>query len=223
MKYKRIVLLGPPGAGKGTLAALIKEKFALLHISTGDIMREEMKRKTALGKEICGYVERGQLVPDEIVTKMIKNKLTRTRQPFEGFMLDGFPRTVSQAEDLDMILKSINKPIDFALSMEASVPIILQRLTGRRVCRSCGGLFHIKSKPPVKENICDACGGELYQRPDDIEETIKTRLDVYTKSTKPIIDFYRAQHKLKSVNANSSGQEVLKYLTSLMDAENRSN
>ena len=223
MKTRRIVLLGPPGAGKGTLATLIKENFGLSHISTGDIMREEMKKKTVLGKELRAYVERGELVPDEIVTKMIRNKFRQNKHLVSGFMLDGFPRTVAQAEDLDAILKGANQQIDFALSMEASLPVILQRLTGRRVCRACGALFHIVNKPPAKRNVCDECGGELYLRPDDNEDTIKTRIDVYLKNTKPIIDYYKSQNKLKAVNADKGAEEVLNYLTSLLDAENRSN
>ncbi len=218
----KIVLLGPPGAGKGTLANLLKETFDLWHVSTGDILREEMKNKTKLGKEVNRYVDQGALVPDEVVTEIIKNKFKNNGRLQQGFMLDGFPRTGVQAEELDKILSKEGQPLDFALYMKASLPVILGRLTGRRVCRSCGSLYHIINKPPKKANVCDECGGELYQRPDDNEETIRTRMKVYTKSTKPIIDYYKKQNKLKTVNADLDAQTVLTVLMSILDENKKS-
>ncbi len=205
----RIILLGPPGAGKGTLAKLLKEALNIAHISTGDILREEMKNQTPLGMEIKKLVESGALVPDEIVTKIIENKLTANKNGAQGYMLDGFPRTKVQAEQLDAILTKIRHPIDVALYMEASVPVIIQRLTGRRVCKKCGAPFHIKNRPPKKQDICDLCGGELYQRPDDNEETIRKRMKVYLESTAPIVDYYHAQRKLVKVDADKES-EILK-------------
>ena len=218
----RIVLLGPPGAGKGTLANLLKEALGLWHVSTGDIFREEMKNKTELGKDIKRYVDQGALVPDEVVTEVIKSKFKDNDRLERGFMLDGFPRTEVQAEELDKILSKEGQPLDFALYMKASLPVVLRRLTGRRVCRSCGALYHIKNKPPKKANICDECGGELYQRADDNEGTIRTRMKVYTKSTKPIVDYYKKQKKLKTINADLDAQEMFNVLMPILDENKRS-
>jgi len=204
----RLVLLGPPGAGKGTLANLLKEDLKIAHISTGDILREEMKNQTLLGVEVKGFVERGDLVPDEVVTKIIDQKFQNGGLVEKGFMLDGFPRTKAQSEDLDKILSRIQKPLDYALYFAVDLPVIIQRLTGRRVCRKCGALFHATNKPPKKNGICDGCGGELYQRPDDNEETIKARMDVYANSTTPIIDYYERQKKLLRINSNRDALEV---------------
>ena len=211
----RIVLLGPPGAGKGTLANLIKKKFKMDHISTGDMMREEMKNQTPLGQEVKKYVDGGKLVPDEVVTKIVESKLTRDKS--DRYLLDGFPRTTIQAQALDQILAKIGQPIDFALIMEATLPVIIKRLTGRRVCRKCGAVYHIINRPPKKQNICDACGGELYQRADDNEETIRTRMDVYLKSTAPIVDYYKKQGKLKQVNADKDSEKVFTTLDDLLN------
>jgi adenylate kinase len=204
----RLVLLGPPGAGKGTLAGLLKEKLGLAHISTGDILREEMKNRTPLGQEVKQYIENGELVPDEVVTKLIDHKFSSNDIANEGYMLDGFPRTEQQAKDLDRILKRLGKPLEYAIYLESSLPIIIKRLTGRRVCRNCGALYHIQNKPPKREGVCDDCGGEIYQRADDNEETIKTRMEVYMKSTEPIITFYKAQGKLKKFDADKDAREV---------------
>jgi len=208
----KLVLLGPPGAGKGTLANLLKEALHLSHISTGDILREEMKSNTSLGQEVKQYIENGELVPDEVVTKLIKSQFSIDNTMENGYMLDGFPRTEKQAQDLDKILNESGHSLDYALYLASSLPVIIQRLTGRRICRNCGTLFHIKNKPPKKEGVCDECGGEVYQRADDNEETIKTRMDVYLKNTKPIIDYYEAQGKLRKVDADKDAQEVLEIL-----------
>ena len=204
----RIVLLGPPGAGKGTLAGVLKDTLGVLHVSTGDILREELKANTPLGQEAKKFIESGGLVPDEVVTKLIKNKLTNDSRAKDGFMLDGYPRTVNQAKDLDNILDKLGMPIDCALYMEATLGTILARLTGRRVCRGCGKIYHIVNMPSKKDGVCDSCGGEIYQRADDNEETIKIRMKVYTDSTAPIISFYEGQNKLKKVNADKDSQEV---------------
>ncbi|HNV23350.1 MAG TPA: adenylate kinase [Candidatus Omnitrophota bacterium] len=204
----RIVLLGPPGAGKGTLATAIKDNLGLLHISTGDILREEMKNNTPLGQEAKRYVESGGLVPDELVTRLIKNKLENDPKAKKGFLMDGFPRTLKQAQDLDKILVDLKMPVEWTLCLEASLDVILQRLTGRRVCKSCGAVYHVKNMPSKKEGICDKCGGVLYQRTDDNEATITNRMKVYTESTKPIIEYYKTQGKLKVLNADKEAQEV---------------
>jgi len=206
----RVVLLGPPGAGKGTLAAGIKEKFGVLHLSTGDILRAEMKSGSDLGNEMKSYVDNGALVPDEVVTKIIANKL-KTTDLSAGVLFDGYPRTVQQAKDLDAILDEVNAPLNATVFMAVELPVIIRRLTGRRVCRGCGAVYHIENIPSKVEGVCDVCGGELYQRADDNEETIKNRMDVYLKSTTPIIDYYEAQDKLKRVDASQDVKVVLEF------------
>jgi adenylate kinase len=219
----KMVLLGPPGAGKGTLANLLKESHGLLHISSGDLLREEMKNNTDLGQEVKNYIENGELVPDKVVTRLIEHKFTSNNRLDKGYMLDGFPRTKQQAEDLDKILSNVNKPLDYALYLESTLPVIIQRLTGRRVCRNCGALFHINNKPPKKEGVCDLCKGEVYQRADDNEETIKTRMNVYMKNTMPIIDYYKLQGKLKKVDADKDSHEVQEILMQIFNEDRKLN
>ena len=219
----RVILLGPPGAGKGTLAKLLKEALNMIHISTGVILREEMNKNTPLGQDIKKLVESGALVPDEIVTKIIENKLTANKNSGQGYLLDGFPRTRTQSEDLDKILTKIDQPIDYAVYMESTLSVILQRLTGRRVCRKCGALYHIVNKPAKKPDMCDLCGGALYQRPDDNEETIKTRMNVYVKNTSPIIQYYDAQKKLRKVDADKDSNIVKNELIQLFNDEGKLN
>ena len=212
----RVVLLGPPGAGKGSLAGLLKEKYSLAHISTGDMLREEIKKGTPLGLEIKALISKGALVSDELVTKLVEQRLAHDADLKNGYMLDGFPRTVKQAQDLDNILTKANAPLDFALNMDADAELLLKRLTGRRVCRKCGALFHMTNKPPLKAGICDLCGGELYQRTDDNEETIKARMKVYHESTQPIIDHYAKQHKLKMLDGNLETADLAQSLAVML-------
>jgi len=218
-----MVFLGPPGAGKGTIAALLKEKLGILHISTGDLLREEMKGGTALGKEIKQYVESGELVPDQVVIKMIENKLSQKQSHAKGYMLDGFPRTTVQAQDLDKILHKIDCPVDFALYMATSLPVVLQRLTGRRVCRQCGAIYHIKNRPSKVAGKCDQCGGELYQRPDDTEETILNRMQVYTEKTSPIIEYYEKQGKLVRVSGDGETEDIFQIVIKIFNDGKQSN
>jgi len=212
----RVVLLGPPGAGKGSLAGLLKEKYQLAHISTGDMLREEIKKGTPLGIEIKNLISAGALVSDELVTKLVEQRLSHGTDLQNGYMLDGYPRTVKQAQDLDGILIRANQPLDFALNMEADGDLLLRRLTGRRVCRKCGALFHMTNKPPAKLGVCDLCGGELYQRMDDNEETIKARMKVYVESTQPIIEYYAAQGKLKKLDGNMETDELADLLAAMV-------
>ena len=212
----RVVLLGPPGAGKGSLAGLLKEKYRLAHISTGDMLREEIKKGTALGTEIKNLISQGALVSDELVTKLVEQRIAHDPDLKKGYMLDGFPRTVKQAQDLDKILAKTGAPLDFAMNMEADSGLILRRLTGRRVCRKCGALYHLTNKPPLKPGVCDLCGGELYQRTDDNEETIKSRMRVYQESTEPIIDYYAKQHKLKKLDGNLETADLAQALAVML-------
>ncbi len=215
----RLVLLGPPGAGKGSLAALLKESFNLLHISTGDMLREELKNKTDIGEEAKKYIEKGELVPDEIVIKIIEKKLISEKDSNEGFMLDGFPRTKKQAESLDEILNNIQMPLDYVLYLEAELPLIIKRLTGRRICKSCDAVYHMINKPPKKEGVCDICGGELYQRLDDNEETIKNRMQVYLENTKPMVAYYEEKNKLKTIDGNKSSEDLRAIVTEELNNE----
>ena len=219
----KLVLLGPPGAGKGTLAALLKESLKLVHISTGDMLREEMKKETPTGQEAKKFIEKGELVPDEFVIKLIEKKLTSGKRVEHGYMLDGFPRTRKQAEDLDRILGEIRQPLDYALYMESTLPVIIQRLGGRRVCQNCGALYHTQNKPPKKDKVCDLCGGELYQRADDNEVTIRTRMDVYLKSTRLVIDYYQAQGKLKKLDGDKNSEEVQAVLMQIFHEDHKFN
>ena len=211
----RVVLLGPPGAGKGTLAGLLKEKYCLPHISTGDMLREEIKKGTALGEEIKSVILKGDLVSDELVTKLVEQRFEADLDLKKGFMLDGFPRTVKQAQDLDEILERLKMPLNFVLNMEVGFDVLLGRLTGRRVCRKCGALFHMTNKPPLKAGVCDVCGGELYQRTDDNEETIRARMQVYQTSTQPVVDYYAKQHKLKKLDGNLKTADLVQSLATM--------
>lgn len=207
MAKKKIILLGPPGAGKGTQAKRLVEKTGLLHLSTGDILRDEVARGTDLGKQAKGYMDRGDLVPDELIIGMIRGRI----EDADGFILDGFPRTVAQAEALERIT-SIDLVIDIDLSREE----VIRRLSSRRVCRDCGKIYNLISNPPEVEGRCDACGGELYQRDDDRPEVIENRYDVYAASTAPLIEFYRARGLLTQVDGKASPEEIFSRIMSLI-------
>lgn len=203
----RVILLGPPGAGKGTQAKLISEKFSIPHISTGDIFRANIKEQTPLGIEAKKYIDKGQLVPDEVTIGIVKDRLTKDDCD-NGFLLDGFPRTVAQAEALDEFLKNVNKELDVALLIKVPEEFILERMTGRRVCTSCGASYHIKFNPPKQEGKCDICGSELIQRKDDTEATVKERLEVYSKQTYPLINYYNDNGILSEVDGTESIDKV---------------
>ncbi len=191
----KIVLLGSPGVGKGTYASMIKEKYHLAHISTGDLFREAVKKGTELGKKAKSYMDKGELVPDELTMEILKTRLKQ--KDAKNFLLDGFPRTISQAEALEKITK-----IDLVVNFYASEKVIMQRLTNRRICRKCGAIFNLVNKKPKKPGICDQCGGELYQRSDEIPEIIKERLKVYFEKTKPLEDYYKKKGLLKEIKAD---------------------
>jgi len=199
MMKKKIILLGPPGAGKGTQAKRIVEKTGLLHLSTGDILRDEVARGTELGKQAKAYMDRGDLVPDELIIGMIRGRIENA----DGFILDGFPRTVAQAEALEQIT-----PVDVVIDIELERDEVIRRLSSRRVCRNCGKIYNLISNPPKLDGKCDACGGELYQRDDDRPEVIENRYDVYTSSTAPLIEFYRSRGLLVEVDGKADPDAI---------------
>ncbi len=207
--------MGPPGAGKGTQAARIAEYCNVPHISTGDIFRAAIKAGTELGKKLKGYLDAGQLVPDAVTIEVIKERL---KEPdcSGGFLLDGFPRTIPQAEALDRLLADLGVRLSAVLNIAVSPEALLQRLTGRRICRKCGTPYHMVFNPPAVPGVCDRCGGELYQRSDDREETVKERLDVYTNQTAPLLEYYRRQGLLKEINGELGIDEVWKEIQSLL-------
>lgn len=194
----RLVLLGAPGAGKGTQAKRLIEKYGIPQISTGDILRQNVADGTPLGKEAKSYMDKGELVPDRIILGLVGDRLKKDDCK-KGYILDGFPRNIAQAEALDKMLNDLNMPLTAALSVDVPFDDLMKRLTGRRTCRNCGQMFNIYFSPPKKDGVCDKCGGELYQRDDDKEETIKKRLEVYEASTAPLIDYYHKKGILKSV------------------------
>jgi adenylate kinase len=213
-----LVLLGPPGAGKGTQAALLIKAYNLLHISTGDMLREAVKADTEVGKEAANFMNKGELVPDEIVTKAVIERLSRP-DAAGGVILDGYPRTRVQAESLDESLKEEEKSLDIVLYFKTSEEVAIKRLSGRRVCPKCGKNYHVSNMPPAKDNMCDKCGVELYQRDDDKPETVKNRLVVYEKSTKDLIDYYNEKGLLREVDSDISAKELFERIDALFMKE----
>ncbi len=210
----RIILLGPPGAGKGTQAKTLAEKLKLPHISTGDLLRQNVKDGTALGSQAKGSMDKGLLVSDGLVAKML---LERFNHPDikKGFILDGYPRNLNQAEELDKMLSQKNIGIDLVVYLDTSEPVIIQRLTGRLVCASCGLIFHATNMPPKVGRTCDKCGGRLYQRNDDKKETVEKRIEVYKQETASLIDYYQKKQKLHSLSADEDAGLVLNKILAL--------
>lgn len=203
----RLVLLGPPGAGKGTQASAIIEKYNIPHISTGDILRSNIKEGTDLGKKAKAYMDKGQLVPDELVVSIVKDRLLEDDCK-NGFLLDGFPRTVNQAEALDEELANMKLKLDHVINIEVESSELIKRAIGRRICKECGATYHIEFNPPKEEGKCDICNGELYQRDDDTEETVSRRIEVYLKETSPLIDYYTKKGIIFSVDGKQSIEGV---------------
>ncbi|MBM4307036.1 MAG: adenylate kinase [Deltaproteobacteria bacterium] len=213
-----LILLGPPGAGKGTQAQMIVERYHIPQISTGDILRAAVKEGTALGKQAKAFMAKGELVPDEVVIGIIDQRL---REPDckTGFILDGFPRTTPQAEALQAILTKIGKSVDHVVNIEVDSEELIKRLTGRRTCKNCGGMFHILFHPPPKEGVCDRCGGTLYQREDDREETIRTRLKEYQKQTAPLIQYYQDKQLLRSIRGVGGQNQIFEQVIRVLNAK----
>lgn len=212
----KIVLLGPPGAGKGTQAKSISTKYSIPHISTGDIFRKNISENTPLGVEAKSYMDAGQLVPDEVTINMVKDRLVQDDCK-NGYLLDGFPRTVEQAEALQEFLSARGEKLDTALLIDVRKEFILERMTGRRVCPSCGASYHIKFNPTKTAGKCDLCGADVIQRKDDTEETVKERLDVYESQTQPLINFYEDKDMLSVVDGTQEINQVFESICKLLE------
>ncbi len=211
----RLVLLGAPGAGKGTQAKILVEKYGIPQISTGDLLRAAVAAGTPLGKEAKSYMDKGELVPDSVVLGMVEERLKQDDCK-KGYILDGFPRNTKQAETLDSMLSSLNMALTAALSVDVPFEDLMKRLTGRRTCKACGQMYNVYFNAPKKEGVCDKCGGELFQRDDDKEDTIKKRLEVYNAQTAPLIDYYGKKNILKSVAGTGSIDDIFKKVCDLL-------
>ena len=215
----KIEFMGPPGAGKGTQAEKIIETYQIPHISTGDMFRKAIKDQTELGMEAKRYMDQGALVPDHVTIGIVKDRLSESDCK-SGFLLDGFPRTVDQAKALDEILTSLDSKIDYVINIDVDLNILKERLTGRRICRSCGATYHKIFNPSAVEGVCDKCGGELYQRKDDNEETAGNRLDVYVNQTKPLLDYYSLAGNLVNINGQQSIDLVFEEIQNVLGGNN---
>ncbi len=210
-----IILLGPPGSGKGTQAKMIADKYKVKHISTGDILRENVRNGTPLGVEAKKFMDAGKLVPDSLLIDIIKDRLAKPDVK-AGWMLDGYPRTIPQAEALDKILPSLGQKIDVVLNVDVPDQELIKRVTGRRMCK-CGTTYHVQFNPPKVAGKCDACGADLYQRQDDTEETVKQRLDAYHKQTQPLIDFYTKRGIVANINGTGDIKAIFGNITKVLD------
>ena len=211
----KIIMLGAPGAGKGTQADMICNKYNVPHISTGDIFRANIKNGTELGKEAKGYMDRGELVPDSLVVDLVIDRIHQDDAK-DGYVLDGFPRTIPQAEALDAALAETGEAVDFAINVDVPDENIVTRMSGRRACLKCGATYHIKYNAPKTEGVCDACGSELVQREDDKPETVLNRLSVYHKETQPLIDYYTEKGNIKNIDGTKDLGDVFNDITAIL-------
>ena len=205
---KKIIIMGPPGAGKGTQAESIVKTYGVTHVSTGDMFREALRNQTELGLLAKSYMDKGNLVPDSVTVALVKERLSKVDCKEKGFLLDGFPRNASQALELDKILSELDMPIDAAINIHVPSEILVNRVVGRRVCKTCGKSYHIEYNKPLTEGVCDDCNGVLYQRADDNQETIENRVNLYNTQTAPLLDYYSKKGLLKSVNGNQDVNKV---------------
>lgn len=215
-----LVLMGLPGAGKGTQAERIVDDYGIPHISTGDMFRAAMKEETQLGLEAKSFIDKGELVPDEVTIGIVRERLGKNDCE-QGFLLDGFPRTVAQAEALEDILRDLGRTIDYVINIKVDKDALMERLTGRRICKNCGATYHLVFNPPAKENVCDKCGGELYQRADDNAETVSTRLEVNLKQTEPLLNFYSEKGYLANIDGAKHINDVYADIKDLLGGLNK--
>ena len=208
-----IILLGAPGAGKGTLAEGVRAATDFIHVSTGDMLRAAIKAGTSTGLEAKAFMDKGELVPDEVILRIVRERLAQGR-PTDRYMFDGFPRTLEQARGLDETLAALNGRVNQVFLLEVPTPVIVSRLSGRRICKSCGAVYHVTNIPSKVEGVCDQCGGPLYQRPDDSEETVLNRLEVYQRQTASLIDFYETKGVLVRINAGTTPRDATAELLS---------
>ena len=213
----RLILLGPPGAGKGTQAAGMIDRYHIPHISTGDIFRKNIKEGTELGKKAKAYMDQGNLVPDDLVVEIVEDRL-KEEDCKNGFLLDGFPRTVYQAEALDKVLDKMNSVLDRVINVNVDKSILIDRAVGRRICKDCGATYHIQFNPPVKADVCNKCGGQLYQRADDNEETVTKRIEVYLSETQPLINYYEEKGKLSTIDGQQPIDKVFEEIIATLGA-----
>lgn len=211
----KLVVFGPPGAGKGTMAKMIQDKYNIRSFSTGDMLRAAVKKDTELGRKATKYMDKGKLVPDDIIMCIVKDSMSKTAD--KGFVLDGFPRTRNQAENLQTILENEGVNLDVVINLEVSREVLIQRLSRRRQCLECGEIYHLDNMPPSRKDVCDKCGGRLYQRSDDKPDTIKVRLKQYENNTVELIDYYRRKGLLKSVDAGGAPDAIFARLGHLID------
>ncbi|MDR1961957.1 MAG: adenylate kinase [Gracilibacteraceae bacterium] len=212
----RTILIGPPGAGKGTQAEMLTAKYGIPHISTGDMLRQAVKEATPMGLKAKTFMDSGALVPDDVMIGIVAERLARD-DCANGFLLDGFPRTVAQAEALTDILSGLRISLNGVADIEVDDDILLRRLTGRRVCGECAATYHVANRPPAREGVCDKCGGELYQRPDDNAETAETRLKVYKEQTLPLIDYYSKQGLLRKIRGDTGLENVFREICGALE------
>lgn len=210
-----IILLGAPGAGKGTVAATLTEATDFRHVSTGDMLREAVKSGSEVGRKAQSYMEAGTLVPDDVIIGIVRERLEAGR-PDDRYMFDGFPRTLEQARLLDEALEALNGELKAVFLLEVPEDVLVDRISGRRICRNCGAVYHARNLPPKQEGVCDQCGGELYQRPDDNEETVRNRLSVYSEQTAPLIDYYEQRNLLARVDAARDKHATRDAITALL-------
>ena len=215
-----LVLMGLPGAGKGTQAERIVEEYHIPHISTGDMFRAAMKDETPLGLEAKSYMDKGELVPDEVTIGIVRDRLAKDDCQ-KGFLLDGFPRTVAQAEALEALLAEMDRQLDYVINIEVDKSILMERLTGRRICKACGATYHLVFNPPANEGVCDRCGGELYQRADDNEATVQSRLDVNIQQSQPLITFYEGKGYLRNLDGQQPIDKVFADIEELLGSLSR--